>query len=78
MISYSGNFLLISSYMFSSLQVAFVLTFMQELVQGKGVFQGLQEGDPVNIAFFGLAGISIVGLTAFLALKGDDDFTVDA
>jgi hypothetical protein len=51
---------------------------MQELIQGKGVFQGLQDGDPVNIAFFGLAGISTIGLTAFLALKGDDDYTVDA
>jgi len=54
--------------------MAFVAVFVQELVQGKGVIQGLQEGNPVNIAV--AAGVAVVtlGLTGFLALKGSDDF----
>mmetsp|Transcript_14523 Transcript_14523/g.24070 ORF Transcript_14523/g.24070 Transcript_14523/m.24070 type:complete len:129 (+) Transcript_14523:92-478(+) len=58
-------------------QMAFTITMIQELVQGKGVVQGMQQGDPINYAFFGLFVVSTVGLTAWLAIKGDDDFTVD-
>ena len=58
--------------------MGFVLVFIQELIQGKGVIQGLQEGDPVNIAGFGVTILSIVGLTAFLALKGKDDYVKKA
>jgi hypothetical protein len=54
--------------------MAFVLVFIQELVQGKGVIQGLQEGNPVNIAVCAAFGISMVGITAFLAVKGTDDY----
>jgi hypothetical protein len=54
--------------------MAFVMIFIQELIQGKGVIQGFQDGDPVNIA--GFAGFAVVtlGLTAFLALKGKSDY----
>jgi hypothetical protein len=55
-------------------QVAFVVVFLQELVQGKGVVQGLQEGDPVNVAVAGAAAASVLGLTVWLAIKGDDDY----
>lgn len=48
---------------------------MQELIQGKGVFQGLEEGDPVNTIFLGGFAVSVVALTVFLAIKGDDDIT---
>ena len=58
--------------------MAFVLTFLQELIQGKGVFQGIAEGDPINNVFFGVALVSTLGLTAFLAIKGNDDYTLDA
>ncbi|GAX24570.1 hypothetical protein FisN_4Hh089 [Fistulifera solaris] len=55
-------------------QMAFVIVFLQELVQGKGVFEGLAQGDPVNYAVLGMFGVSLVGLTAWLAIQGDDDF----
>lgn len=57
------------------MQMGFVVVFLQELIQGKGVIKGLQEGDPVNIAFAAAGAIAIVGFTVFLAIKGDDDFT---
>lgn len=54
--------------------MAFVLVFLQELVQGKGVIEGIQQGDPVNLVALALAGVSLLGLTVFLAIKGDDDY----
>jgi len=56
-------------------QLAFVWVFLQELVTGKGVFKGLEEGDFFFIANAGLFGVMVVGLTGFLAFKGDDDYT---
>jgi hypothetical protein len=55
--------------------MAFVLVFLQELIQGKGVIQGFQDGDFVNIAGVGSFAITVLGLTAFLAIKGVDDYT---
>jgi hypothetical protein len=54
--------------------MAFVVVVLQELIQGKGVCQGLQEGDPINIAIAGVFVVSIGALTAYLAFKGDDDY----
>ena len=54
--------------------MGFLLVFIQELVQGKGVIQGIQEGDPANIAGLAVTLVSVVGLTGFLALKGEDDY----
>jgi hypothetical protein len=54
--------------------MAFVFVVLQELIQGKGVCQGLREGDPINIATAGLTVVLIGGLTAYLAWKGDDDY----
>jgi hypothetical protein len=55
-------------------QMCFVVVLLQELVTGKGVIQGIQEGNPINIAMLGLTAFSGVALTAFLAIKGKDKF----
>lgn len=55
-------------------QMCFTVVLLQELVTGKGVVQGLQEGNPVNIAMLGLTGLSGLGLTAFLTFKGKEKF----
>ena len=54
--------------------MAFVLTFLQELITGKGVVQGIQEGDPVNLACVAAFAVTVLGLTTWLAIKGDDDY----
>ena len=54
--------------------MAFVFVFVQELVQGKGIIEGIQQGDPVNLVALALAGVSLVGLTVWLAIQGDDDY----
>jgi len=54
--------------------MAFIVVLLQELVQGKGVVQGVQEGDPLNLALLGAFVVTVVGLTGFLALQGDDDY----
>ena len=58
--------------------MAFVIVVVQELIQGKGVIQGVQEGDPVNLVCLGAFTVSVVALTAWLALQGDDDYVKDA
>jgi len=57
--------------------MAFVLVFIQELIQGKGVVQGLQEGDPVNIAVAGAFGVSMVALTGLFLFKGKNSYVDD-
>jgi hypothetical protein len=54
--------------------MAFVIIFLQELIQGKGVFDGIREGDAINIALLAVTGVTVLGFTAFLALKGPDDY----
>mmetsp|Transcript_17835 Transcript_17835/g.36656 ORF Transcript_17835/g.36656 Transcript_17835/m.36656 type:complete len:140 (+) Transcript_17835:111-530(+) len=56
-------------------QIAFVWIFLQELVTGKGVLQGIDEGDWFFLLNAGLFGVMVVGLTGWLAIKGDDDYT---
>ncbi|KAL7524448.1 hypothetical protein ACHAXR_000577, partial [Thalassiosira sp. AJA248-18] len=53
-------------------QMAFVVVLLQELITGKGVIAAVQDGDAVGYAFLGLAGISTLGLTIWLAIKGDE------
>jgi positive regulator of sigma E activity len=55
--------------------MAFTIVFIQELVQGKGVVVGLQEGDPVNQAVLGGFVVTTLGLAVWLAIKGNDDYT---
>lgn len=57
--------------------MAFVWVVLQELITGKGIFKGLEEGDFFFIANAGLFGVTVVGLTAWLAIKGDNDYTQD-
>ena len=55
-------------------QMGFTIVLLQELITGKGVIKGLQDGDFINYAFLGLAGVSIVGLTAWLAIQGREQY----
>ena len=50
--------------------MGFTIVLLQELITGKGVVQGIQEGDPFNMVCLGLGAVGIVGLTVFLAIKG--------
>lgn len=54
--------------------MAFVAVIVQELVTGKGVVEGIQEGNAVNMACMVATVVSILGLTAVLALKGSDNY----
>ena len=54
--------------------MAFVIVLLQELIQGKGVVQGVQEGDPLNVAILGAFVVTVVGLTGWLTIKGEDDY----
>ena len=53
-------------------QMAFVIVLLQEAITGKGVVDAVRDGDAVGYAFLGLAGLSTVGLTIWLAIKGDE------
>jgi hypothetical protein len=53
-------------------QMAFVIVLLQELIKGKGVIASIQDGDAVGLAGLGFMVVSVVGLTAFLASKGDE------
>ena len=57
--------------------MCFVVIFIQEVVQGKGVVQGIQEGDPVNLAVAAATGLSVLALTAVLVIKGKNDYVDD-
>ncbi|KAL7494158.1 hypothetical protein ACHAWT_003297 [Skeletonema menzelii] len=54
-------------------QMAFVVVLLQEAITGKGVIASIQDGDLVGIAFLGFAGVSTLALTAWLAIKGDEN-----
>ena len=54
--------------------MAFIFVVLQELIFGKGVVQGLTEGDPIYIACAVLFFASVGGLTLFLAIKGPDNY----
>ncbi|KAK1748429.1 hypothetical protein QTG54_000368 [Skeletonema marinoi] len=45
----------------------------RELITGKGVIPSIQDGDFVGFAFVGFAGVSTLALTAWLAIKGDEN-----
>ena len=54
--------------------MAFIFVVLQELIFGKGVVQGLTEGDPIYIACAVLFFASVGGLTLFLGIKGPDNY----
>lgn len=51
-------------------QVGFTVVLLQELITGKGVIEGIQEGNIFNLAMLGLTVVSTLGLSVFLASKG--------
>ena len=53
-------------------QMAFVIVLLQEAVTGKGVIAAINDGDLVGYAFLGLAVASTLGLSIWLAIKGDE------
>mmetsp|Transcript_27326 Transcript_27326/g.54554 ORF Transcript_27326/g.54554 Transcript_27326/m.54554 type:complete len:157 (-) Transcript_27326:54-524(-) len=53
-------------------QVAFVWVLLQEAIFGKGVVQGIQDGDWGAYIGAGTFGVSVLVLTGWLALKGDE------
>ena len=59
---------------FTCHQMAFIFVVLQELIFGKGVVQGLTEGDPIYIACAVLFFASVGGLTLFLGIKGPDNY----
>lgn len=46
-------------------KIAFVMIFGQELLQGKGIFQGISEKDPFNIGALVISTIAIVSTTTY-------------
>ena len=54
-------------------QMGFTIVLLQELITGKGVIAGLNDGDLLSYVLIGIGGFSVVGLTAFLASKGKDN-----
>ena len=53
-------------------QMAFVIVLLQEAVTGKGVIAAINDGDLAGYAFLGLAVVSTLGLSIWLAIKGDE------
>ena len=53
-------------------QMAFVIVLLQEAITGKGVVDSVRDGDAVGYVFLGVAGITTIGLTIWLAIKGDE------
>lgn len=52
--------------------MAFVIVLLQEAISGKGVIQSLQDGDLLAYLGLGVAVVSTIGLTAWLAIRGDE------
>ena len=56
--------------------MAFVIVLLQEAITGKGVVDAVRDGDAIGYAFLGFAAVSTVGLTIWLAIKGDESDVV--
>jgi hypothetical protein len=54
--------------------MCFIAVVLQEALTGKGVIQGISEGDAFAIACLVATLVVIGGLTAFLAFKGADNY----
>lgn len=54
--------------------MAFIMVYAQEAISGKGVLEGIQSGDAGNVVGLAVFGVSVVALTAWLAIQGDDDY----
>merc|ERR1711966_362927 len=53
-------------------QMAFVFTLFQETITGKGVISSFRDGDVLAYVCLGFAVVSTLGLTVWLAIKGDE------
>jgi len=53
-------------------QMAFITVLLQELITGKGIFKSYNDGDTIAYVMLGFAVLSTVGLTIFLAFKGEE------
>ena len=58
-------------------QMGFIIIFLQELVTGKGVIQGFNDGDLISYFLFGFTVLSVVGLTAWLAIEDANKTFID-
>jgi hypothetical protein len=56
--------------------MGFTVILLQELITGKGVIQGLANGDFVNFAFAGATAASVLVVTAVIVLKGRNGLDV--
>jgi SNF family Na+-dependent transporter len=54
--------------------MCFIAVVLQEVVTGKGVIQGISEGDAFSVACLVVTLVVIGALTAFLAIKGADNY----
>jgi hypothetical protein len=54
-------------------QMGFTILLLQELITGKGVIAALNDGDMLSYVLLGVGGVTVLGLTAFLAAKGKDN-----
>jgi len=52
--------------------MGFTIVLLQELVTGKGAIQSFQDGDLFSYFLVGLGGITVLGLSVFLAFKGKE------
>mmetsp|Transcript_1981 Transcript_1981/g.1854 ORF Transcript_1981/g.1854 Transcript_1981/m.1854 type:complete len:132 (-) Transcript_1981:359-754(-) len=57
-------------------QMGFTVVLLQELITGKGVVAGLQDGDFFSKVMLGATVVSVFGLTIFLTIKGKES-TID-
>jgi hypothetical protein len=55
--------------------MGFVWIFLQELITGKGICKEIEAGNPFFIGNAAAFGVAVVALTAWLAIKGKDDYT---
>ena len=54
-------------------QMAFTVVLLQELITGKGVIASWQDGDSIAYVMAGLTAATVLGLTVFLAIKGEEN-----
>jgi hypothetical protein len=55
--------------------MAFIWIFAQELITGKGIFKEIDAGNAFFIGNAAAFGVILAGLTVWLAIKGEQDYT---
>merc|ERR1712157_78597 len=54
-------------------QMGFLIVLLQELITGKGVIAGIQDGDVLSYVLLGVTVLSVLGLTVWLSIATGDD-----